>query len=114
MNTNIIENNKIIADFIGWEKYSHDRYSNIKNFKIYYCEDLKFHSDWNWLMEVVEKIESLNYTTDVQNIIGLGHYFRIYSAGADVITVRDYDTKIKSVYRGCLEFIKWYNLNSVS
>ena len=32
--------------------------------KVYYDKDLKFHSDWNWIMEVVEKIYSLNIYYD--------------------------------------------------
>jgi len=91
-----------IKDFFGHEIITSGQHiENIKWFD--------FKNNWNDLMFLVEKIESLNYTTDIQNIIGLGHYFRIYSAGADVIEIRDYETKIKSVYKGCLKFIKWYN-----
>lgn len=106
-----IENNKIIAGFMEWEikTYSTPISDIITPYGQLTEKQLKFHSDWNWLMEVVEKIESLNYTTHTQNIVSLGHYFRIYSAGADVVELRNYETKIKSVYIGCLKFIKWYN-----
>jgi len=56
MNTN--ENNKLIAEFLDL--------TYLKNYYVHkgnaFNEDyLLFHSDWNWLMEVVEKIESLGY-----------------------------------------------------
>jgi hypothetical protein len=100
---NTTKNNKLLDAF-------NDNYLiNLNGFECYYNkENRSYHNDYNLLMNVVEKIESLNYTTDIQNIIGLGHYFRIYSAGADVIKVRDYESKIKSVYIGCVEFIQWY------
>ena len=28
--------------------------------KVYFDKDLKFHSDWNWIMELVEKIQTLD------------------------------------------------------
>jgi hypothetical protein len=36
-------------------------------------EDLKFHSDWNWLMETVEFIEKINKEVDV--CIHINKYF---------------------------------------
>lgn len=120
---NNIENNKIIAEFLELEYkilpvYLNDKFLGRK--KIYYTpfkrniknkvftptfseNNLKFHSDWNWLMTVVEKIESLennlkNETreefTQFQKVLSLPVY-----------------TKIEVVYTACIEFIKWYNKN---
>ncbi|XAI97332.1 hypothetical protein [Leptolyngbya phage Lbo-JY46] len=64
-----IENyNRLCAEFLGWDLWETDNSAFIppKNFdlelqRIYealYVEDLKFHSDWNWIMEVVEAISN--------------------------------------------------------
>jgi len=93
MNT---ENNKLIAEFMNCENpqaWEDDLYSN----------------DWNWLMEVVEKIESLGYNTKIESLehtrvsIGNGKYLTLVEV--------DNETKIEAVYNACIEFIKWYNLN---
>ena len=72
MNT---ENNKIIAEFMGYENiksnkehpmykipkfaYTENNFGSIETIDTFspYFDDMVFHSDWNWLMEVVEKIE---------------------------------------------------------
>ena len=104
---NIIENNKIIAEFLNltsqviFEQVFAVSENGKTNF--YKKDELKFHSDWNWLMEVVEKIERLennlkNETreefTQFQKVLSLPIY-----------------TKIEAVYNACVEFIKWYNEN---
>lgn len=37
--------------------------TNIECYREMTIQDLKFHSDWNWIMEVVEKIDSLKTET---------------------------------------------------
>ncbi len=80
---------------------------------------LKYHTSWDWLMPVVEKIDRLNYDTyishTVQTIEGKG------TTPFNVITCRieDYwakleisetgETKIQAVYSAVLQFITWYN-----
>ena len=113
---NIVENNKLIAEFMGvfdkilstgnihsWSDapfyYTTEdtREKVIKNISKY----SKYSKDWNWLMKVIEKIESLennlkNETreefTQFQKVLSLPIY-----------------TKIEVVYNACVEFIKWYN-----
>jgi hypothetical protein len=92
-----IENNKLIAEFLG----ATDKH--IENFGG--AENLKYHSDWNWLMSVVEKIENLSY--DVQIILDFctitnGDYSKTTQLGG---------AKIHNVYNACVEFIKWRNEN---
>ena len=67
------ENNKLIAEFMGLKKFQsrldytiydipqhkRDVVTEQNGGALFAEMDLKFHSDWNWLMEVVEKIESL-------------------------------------------------------
>jgi hypothetical protein len=71
--------------------------------------ELCFHSDWNWLMEVVEKIESLGYDLFIETFeVRIEKYretlFRQHTKVSN-------QTKIKAVYNACLEFIEWYNEN---
>jgi hypothetical protein len=101
------ENNKIIADFMG-AKVTTDTYFINGMYMTISDADLKYHSDWNWLMEVVEKIESLHFD------------FAIYTGSSvSVINTEDYpykeiislngSSKKEAVYRACVDFIKWYN-----
>ena len=58
---NITENNKLIAEFLGEIKQPFEfpqfGYINIMgDWKdTFFDNQLKFHSNWNWLMSVVEK-----------------------------------------------------------
>jgi len=103
---NTIENNKLIAEFLGI-KDEIERGENsiiLLNGIIDYhkIDNLKFHSDWDWLMEVVEKIESLNVTFSIDGN-------KCYCLNDDFCNAQKESTKIYSVYKVCVEFIKWYN-----
>ena len=107
---NTTENNKIIAEFMGLsycEKYQFEGwYKNHEhNERVY---ELLYDTDWNWLMEVVEKIESLDYWVEI-----LGGYYNQCNIGKQNniknLIERDSETKIEAVYNACIEFIKWYN-----
>jgi len=99
-----IENNKIIAEFMGnltnennivvWKNAP--KYIN----ELTRLEDAKYHTDWNWLMEIVEKI----YQTDLYYDKYIDFNSSMFSSGKIELS-----TKISSVYNGCVEFIKWYN-----
>ena len=88
----------------------------------------QYDRDWNLLMEVVEKIENLPSRT-LQGTYYLGNEVKIYKAintnthyceinlvkesGYRIVSIQfNKESKIKSVYDACIEFIKWYNLNS--
>lgn len=88
--------NKLIAKFMGL---------NNRN-----PNTILYHSDWNWLMEVVDKIESLR--DDDNNGF---YYVEIYTSSCIIFNNGDYlneivstteETKIKAVYNACLEFIR--------
>ena len=111
---NILESNELIAKFIGVELLK-DLLAGNKGFiniDIDIYEQRKFHNDWNWLMKVVEKIESIEdgiYQVDI-----LQEGCKILKRCCLLIDKRvgklePDTTKIKSVYLACVEFIKWYN-----
>ena len=101
---NIIENNKLIAEFMGFQPTSLGWFDNEEHLinveKDNTFDDLKFHKDWNWLMEVAEKCLTVN--VDVEPI---NHYFIINDA---LLTIN-----INEVYNACVEFIKWYNNKNI-
>ena len=114
-------NNKIIAEFMGFEiknkiNYVHSSLPNFmkkaEHLKVDKSENLPFHNDWNWLMEVVEKIESLGYWTEL-----LGGYHQEFRIGKinqiKEFINKDSSDKKEAVYNTCLEFIKWYNENKI-
>ena len=96
MNT---ENNKLIAEFLCTTQKTKDLDDcYILNGKAYHIEDLNFHSNWNWLMEVVEKIFKDFYNL---NPCPIGLKMEIEK---QLIKVNK-----EAVYNACVEFIKWYN-----
>ena len=109
MNTQ--ENNKLIAVFNGDIKTINDKVSFNKNCSV---DDLQYHKDWNWLMEVVSKIESIVWEdlndTSFNVTIGATSYCVIQDNNGGVIEIIGQgSTKIESVYKACVEFIKWHN-----
>lgn len=68
-------------------------------------DELRYDTSWDWLMPVVEKIE-----TEKFSVMIIGKYTRIqrphpYKEFATDIC----DSKIQSAYKAVVEFIKWYN-----
>jgi len=70
--------------------------------------DFKYHSDWNWLMPVIDKIESLGYWIELHS--GAESVFIIgkLNTAKDLFS-EEGKTKIEAAYNGVVEFIKHYN-----
>jgi len=123
------EGNELIAKFMGlYPIETHKGYFQLKNHrgKTHYhkdnidrCYDIcKFHSSWDWLMPVVEKIEKLGYYTKISGCAsGICHYCWFNEGGDEhkpyqiIIGYNgeNQESKIYVVWRACIEFIKWYN-----
>lgn len=119
----IYENNRLIAEFMGWES---NRYSNLPN-KLHkgnsddersvYVGSLEYHTSWDWIMHVVEKIDNINcndYTgfTFQINKTSVSVFCHVKSRMDGVIFQtpwRKECSKIEAVYEGVLEFVKFYN-----
>jgi hypothetical protein len=124
---NIKENNKLLAEFMGCYQNNEGfwGFENTPNHKTWnndrFLDCTKYDTDWNWLMQVVEKIESLGYRTLTEN-----ECFMITKYKLDSFEVRskdDYstifsdryginhhwDSKMNNVYNACVSFVKWYN-----
>lgn len=129
----IIEGNKLIAEFmeLGWEtikevcisnlkKYGHRNPDYLNNPMYWNC----YHSSWDWLMPVVEKIEHLFESDNTLPLFDINSHFCRFSLGHHEI--KEYkqwiygcyitspeenkcSTKIDAAWNVCVEFIKWYN-----
>ena len=104
---NTTENNKIIAEFMKWDILNDMTYSKATKGKWIELDKLKFHSNWNWLMEVVEKIESLNYSIEINKQEENDYQCLVVQKDIKVQTFSK--IKIEAVYNACVEFIKFYN-----
>ena len=113
------ENNKIIAEFMGLKLGSPYMWRP-GSFSPLIIEHLAYHKSWDWLMQIVEKIESIkdpyhgrfgvyissnsctiqstNFRPD-KPIPNTPHYY-------DNIVL---NTKIESVYYSVINFINFYN-----
>lgn len=68
--------------------------------------DLKYHTSWDWLMPVVEKIEQLEYYVRIeQNLVTIYKVSKAYEWFGGGTS----ETKIESTYIAVIEFIKYYN-----
>ena len=146
----IIQNNKLIAEFmnlndqilsIGSMHSWNDSpfYYTTEDSKEKVIENIakyaKYHSSWDWLMPVVEKIESLRikgkYEKHNNEIVNCEYLFTVvisdkqciinnyiipqyYGIEEDLLKLYDCrnTSKIDAVYKAVIEFIKWYNENT--
>lgn len=103
---NTTEKNKLIAEFMGWKstnilnEYYNDSEESWQKVGVLNINTFCYHSDWNWLMEVVEKIESLDIYYDKY----IDHNSSMFTSGKIELS-----TKIEAVYNACVTFIEWYN-----
>lgn len=128
----IKENNKLLAEFLGYKYFGFDRskagvkpgwktHNNTTSEKLFYLgnvgerhylcrghNDLRFYNSWDWLMAVVDKIESLggDYCL-VTSRFGYSIYTGAY--GAIDAKRSDFDKNINCLYFVVAEFVKWYN-----
>ena len=75
------------------------------------CSVLKFHSSWDWLMPIVQKIEGLknHYIEIVEDSAYVYDVSKFDDNQTDPVIITKGDTKIDAVYKAVVEFIKWYN-----
>jgi hypothetical protein len=123
----IIEGNKLIAEFMDYEHDDNDEDS------VTYCcdhlvnisevahwessiddwtswlraDEMKFHSSWDWLMPVFKKIwESIDqFQYDDEPYL----YITEEIFHPDYLLSDFINNNIEGVWNRCVEFIKWYN-----
>jgi len=101
----IIEGNKLIAQFLGLTIIT----DGISLFDTNYKPLAKYHESWNDLMPVVEKIESLGYCFRIEsNDI----FIMDNETSEELINADDNKSKIDGVWWACFRFIEWNNKNN--
>ena len=106
-----MNNNKLIAEFMGME-LGDDKtmyYDDAENLHPpTRVNELKYHESWDWLMPVVEKIESLGYEFFiVEDRIKIAH-----NTDDSIDTIINFTlggSKKDATYKAVVEFIKTYN-----
>ena len=112
----VLKGNKLIAKFMG-EKTKDDLHT-----EIWFDELWKYYSSWDWLMPVVDKIETL-YDGGIDVGIHFGSTIIDQCRDTDKgqlhnpvtlfeITMSegyDFENKIEFTYEAVTQFIKWHN-----
>lgn len=104
-----IEGNKAIAEFCEMDACASQEHRTNKCYwvlfkKMYYkADEMEFHTSWDWLMPVVQKIKGVYANLDLELSMMVEKTFIIL----DLTIFADVDT----VYSAVLQFIQWYNQN---
>lgn len=67
--------------------------------------DLKYNSSYEWLMPVLEKIESLGYGWEIGTYETSPYHFCKIDGMDTIVGI----SLLDAIYGACVEFIKWYN-----
>lgn len=107
--------NEVIAEFMGATVcVTNPKYLVVPNTpqgSLWYPPDLKYNISWDWLVPVVEKIQSLGYVTKSEWNTRI-YWFSIWledEKTSHCISTQVNETYFKVHYRAVVEFIKWYN-----
>jgi hypothetical protein len=78
-------------------------------------EELKYNTSFDWLMEVVEKIEKEHeFNTKLwYNRTRKDYQMQLFYTDFEKDIIVNSKSKIEAVYNACIEFIKWYNENKI-
>lgn len=123
-----VDKNKVIAEFMGltYSSETKEYYLPIYNSGDWWNEDeLSYHTSWDWIMPVVEKIESMEYWTEICNSplgtkarpdrlmwfeIGKDNHRDLLRDDCYTRIARvEAGSKIEAVYNAVYEFITWWN-----
>lgn len=134
---NTTENNKLIAEFIGFEKsivgngqgkkYDYnlpDWVEMITENDLHYCSDcgnslhsadhvfaseLLFHTSWDWLMPVIEYIDQILPDDNFVTITYNNCLIEWFEKGITFEGIGN--TRLEATYKAVLNFIDWFNEN---
>lgn len=126
------ETNKLIAEFMGAKLSGGDETFDFLGiqpsnefFQFWHVTQLKYHTSWDWLMPVVEKIEkerhvikqesfSVEYWWDVKierNFCIIKPDYAMVLALGVPAHFSSYNGKLIGTYETVVQFINWYNSN---
>lgn len=115
-------NNKLIAEFLGYKPETKKAIGATLNQSFYkwYIKDmdyynidgglvdefnLRFDTDWNWLMKAVDKINGLNNVVSINE----NHVIITNNTKSDIIAEVVAGNMIEATYEAVIEFINFYN-----
>lgn len=107
-NTEIIDNNRLIAEFMGLEKHSSNEYLHKGN--IFSNDAILYHASWEWLMPVVSKISN-EKGVKVDFAFSLGA-LKVSINKCGITSGWPNPNHIEAVYKTVIDFIKWHNSQS--
>jgi hypothetical protein len=120
MENTTLENNKMLADFLG-------RKGNLvktlwafkgieKDGQVWFNEtELRFNVDWNWLILLVDKISENDFVDEfeIKKCSIYGNIVKIMPSKKNTFDGFYFDSSkenlMEVVYNSCVEFVKWYN-----
>lgn len=118
----IIENSRLLAEFLGapiTQDGEFEMYGLIPSVEdgeweshFFKPENMPFDTDWNWIMEVVQRINTIDDFKYTVRIYSMDIEIYNNETGDTIVNLfSDYSTDqlILSVYGACVEFVKWYN-----
>jgi hypothetical protein len=97
----------------GWWKKDTFKKPFDKENCLYDHHHLKFHSDWNWIMGVVEAIESIKYKISGESIYTLtisNKICKIESTNDEIVWKKS-NSKKEVVVEAINQFLIWYEQN---
>lgn len=102
----VTEGNKLIAEFMG---YKDEKYYYTNGKESLGIDAMNYHTSWDWIMPVVEKIESMGHAVSIEKFI-CTIWNRSYNGGI-ICCNKGTDNKKQVCFRAVIQFIEWYNLN---
>ncbi len=114
----VIENNKLIALFMGFKESAqgHNLWTKTGH-NYFFIQNASYNTSWNRLMPVVETIEEI-VKDGQENDTFREHRYSVDMNGicceiTDCVTNKTFDsdagTKLLSTYHAIVDFIKWFN-----
>ena len=103
---------RTIAYYVGESIMHTDNTENDNDYDVFHPDDMQFHTSWDWLMPVVEEIESdERYDVDILQY-GTRIIERTKTESIEIvnnIANISFDKKINHTYQAVVEFIKNQN-----
>lgn len=122
----IIQGNRIIAEFnkdtLIKKGFINEWATDLDNLKEtfynscehgnYYLANSKYRTSWDWLISVIDKIESLGYEVQIGKYlyrINDYYYCIIHNQGDSTYFETDKSERISAVWYAAIDFITWFN-----
>lgn len=111
--TEILESNKLIAEFMGGKKDSgRTEWFYFSTIGKYIREtDLDYNCSWDWIMPVVEKIDQIGASVIIGRMFcEIGYTDPLNQSKGFKVRIAS-GVKINAINGAVIDFIKWYNEN---